>query len=267
MLLMPVFNLQAQEVKAISFNIRNSDAAREDGIYAWPYRTKAVVAMIRKERPDVMGLQEALLDQLSKIDREFMRQYRRVGIGRDNGLTRGEHMAIYYNTDKVELVSARTRWLSTSPRRVSIGWDAACLRTVTIAKFRMKDSGKQFYYFNTHLDHVGSTARSKSIELITKLIIHYSQDGTPVILGGDMNVDLTSPIFEPLYQIGMITARKTASKSDDKISYNAFGKEPGKQIDQFFVRGVKTKRFRTLDRDYGIKYISDHYPIEIVFDL
>lgn len=38
-------------------------------------------------------------------------------------------------------------------------------------------------------------------------------------------------------------------------------------IDHLFVRNMKCLSYRTLDGDYGVPYISDHYPIEIVVRL
>ena len=65
----------AQEIKAISFNIRNSNAPREDGEYAWPYRINAVCNMIETEKPDLIGMQEPLLNQLTDIDKRLYRKY------------------------------------------------------------------------------------------------------------------------------------------------------------------------------------------------
>lgn len=260
----PTF-LHAQSIKAISFNIRYNGAGADDGEYAWEFRAPSVLKMIETETPDVMGLQEALNDQLAVIDNKFAGQYRRVGIGRDNGITEGEFMAIYYNIDKVELLDFQTRWLSETPTKVSMGWDAACKRTVTIAHFLHKASNKDFYYFNTHLDHVGEMARSESVKLLAKWIESMVPKGTAIILGGDMNSSIDQPIFQPLLDLGLIAARQESSKSDNKASYNAFGKSEAKTIDHFFVRGITLREFKTLDDNYGIRYISDHYPIKIVF--
>ena len=77
-----------------------------------------------------------------------------------------------------------------------------------------------------------------------------------------MNSTLEDSIFLPLTAANLISARDIADTTDNAITYNAFGKAEGKQIDHFFVRGwSKVPLFRTLDGDYGVPYISDHYPI------
>ena len=254
----------AQELKIISFNIRYNSWNNIDGENGWPYRKSSVVKMILEERPAAIGLQEALIDQLLFLD-SCLPSYRRIGVGRDDGKEAGEFMAIYYNTDAVELLSGETKWLSATPETPSKGWDAACYRTVTKARFKIKESGKEFIYLNTHLDHVGKTARAESAKIIASLAKDI-EEGTPIILGGDMNSTIDDEIFQSFYAEGLKAARDLAPKkhTDNLITYNAYGKDKGVVIDHFFVRGVKVKSFRTLDDDYGVPYISDHYPIEMV---
>ncbi len=253
-------------MKAISFNIHTSVNPREDGDNAWKRRAHAVRNMIKTEAPDVMGVQEALLDQLSYIDNSFKLTYRRVGVGRDNGITRGEHTAIYYNIKRIELLWHSTRWLSPMPFNVSRGWDAGCHRTVTIAKFRDIETGKVFFYFNTQLDNVGKVSRRESVKYIAQLVKAIPHN-TPVIVGGDLYMSSSDALLEPFSDAGLSLARSYTSISDDKPSYNGFGKQPEKTEDEFYVRRIKVYTFKTLDKNYGVPYISNHYPIEIIFEL
>lgn len=257
---------EAQSLKIISFNIRYNSWNNIDGANGWPYRKAAVAKMIEQERPVAIGLQEALIDQLQYLD-SAIPSYHRVGVGRDDGKEAGEFMAIYYNTDIVELVSEETRWLSATPTTPSKGWDAACFRTVTIARFKVKDTGKEFIYMNTHLDHVGKTAREESSKMLASIIKSLDKS-LPIVLGGDMNSTIADPIFSHLYTEHMQAAREVAPRkhTDSRITYNAYGKDSGAVIDHFFIKNLKVKDFRTLDGDYGVPYISDHYPIEMVVE-
>lgn len=255
-------NLRSQTLKIVSFNIRYNPYYQTDGINCWDNRRDAVVRMIEDEEPDAIGLQEALPDQLKYLDKHLL-NYRRIGVGRDNGIDGGEFMAIYYNIKHLELVSATTRWLSETPCTPSLGWDAACNRTVTIARFRDRRSKKEFVYLNTHLDHVGTAARTNSTQLIANMISERLDKNTPLVVGGDMNSTIKDPIFQSFYNIGLQDARKMPRRTSNSITYNAFGNNVGATIDHFFIRAMKVKRFRTLNRNYGVPYISDHYPIEI----
>ena len=253
----------ADELKIISFNIRYNSYENIDGENGWPNRKEAVVRMIREERPAAIGLQEALIDQLLYLD-SCLPEYRRIGVGRDDGNEGGEFMAIYYDTTRLELVGQNTWWLSETPHEPSKGWDAACYRTATLALLRDRKSGKEFVYLNTHLDHVGQVARSEGAKYIAYIL---DNDSSPVILGGDMNSTIDDTIFNAFYKVGLKSAREMTDSTSNAITYNGYGKEEGKVIDHFFVKDLKVVNFRTLNGDYGVPYISDHYPIEMVIEL
>lgn len=259
-------SMPADELKIISFNIRYNSYENIDGENGWPNRKEAVVRMIREERPAAIGLQEALIDQLQYLD-SCLPNYRRIGVGRDDGVEGGEFMAIYYDTSRLSarLDLSTTLWLSETPWEPSKGWDAACYRTVTCVFFTDKKSGQSFCYHNTHLDHMGPVARAESAKYLAELTDE--SEGFPVILGGDMNSTIDDTIFNAFYSVGLKPAREMTDSTSNAITYNGYGKEEGKVIDHFFVKDLRVVSFRTLNGDYGVPYISDHYPIEIVIEL
>ena len=264
LLSLPVHAAETPQLKLISFNLRNSGG--EDGSNRWEHRRHATERMIREEAPDLFGVQEALADQLQYLD-ESCPQYARVGVGRDDGDKAGETMAIYYRHDRFELVNSGTLWLSETPETPSRGWDGACNRTVTWVELRDKTSGKSFFYFNTHLDHQGRQAREEGIKLLVEIVGKVAGKA-PAILGGDFNSPTDSSIFRPLVRF-MKSARDKAPESDNEGTFNGFGTAPDTiVIDHIYFRGkLRCLQFRTLKGDYGAPYISDHYPIEMVFTL
>lgn len=255
----------ADELKIISFNIRYNSWNNVDGDNGWPYRKTAVLKMINEEKPAAIGLQEALIDQLQYLD-SCLPTYKRVGVGRDDGKEAGEFMAIYYDTTRLEFLSGHTWWLSETPETPSKGWDAACYRTVTKVYFRDRESGKTFVYLNTHLDHVGRVACAEGAKFIAARVESDCYN-IPVILGGDMNSTIDDTIFNAFYNVGLQVARDMTDSTSNAITYNAYGQGEGSVIDHFFVKDLKVESFRTLNGDYGVPYISDHYPIEIVISL
>ena len=257
--------ISAQELKIISFNIRYNSYNNIDGENGWHNRKAAVVKMIYEEKPAAIGLQEALIDQLRYLD-SCLPGYKRVGVGRDDGKEDGEFMAIYYDVERVENLGYNTWWLSGTPEVPSKGWDAACYRTVTSLRLFDRHNGREFVYLNTHLDHVGKIAREEGARLITSIVESNFAD-IPVILGGDMNSTIDDPIFKAFYELDLKPAREMTSRTSNKDTYTGFGKDKPSMIDHFFVRDFPIREFRTLDGDYGVPYISDHYPIEIVIRL
>lgn len=260
------YNMPDGTLKIISFNIRLS-ANKVDGRNAWKYRKDATLEMIQKETPSAFGLQEAMPDQVKYISDAFP-QYDYVGVGRDDGKKSGEFMAIFYLKDKFELLDSGTYWLSETPDVVSRGWDAQCNRTLTWVKLKEISTGKVFFYYNTHLDHIGEKAREESVKLIVDIIKKNVPEGMPVIFGGDLNSSIDSPIFNPLLDMNMKSVRETAPETDHKGTFNAFGTAPSNIIlDHIFIRDIEPISYRTLVENYGAPYISDHYPIEVVLKL
>lgn len=252
------------QIKIISFNIRTIS---RDGANNWENRKHATKNMLELQKPDVFGLQEAMKQHLFYID-EACPQYARVGVGRDDGKMGGEIMAVYYNKERFDLLDSGTFWLSETPEKVSRGWDAVCNRTATWVYLRDKITKRKIYYFNTHLDHKGRVAQTEAVKLIMERITKMTKKRSVVILGGDFNVEADDEIMLPLYE-KMKSARNNAVVSDNKATFNGFGSVKRKMvIDHLFYRGrVKCLKLKTLDGDFGAKYISDHYPLEMVIQL
>jgi endonuclease/exonuclease/phosphatase family metal-dependent hydrolase len=249
---------QEKSLTVMSLNVRYNGVWEDDGENAWQYRRDAMAAMIMQEMPDAVGMQEVLPDQKAWLDSALGERYWSIGVGRDDGDTVGESMCIYYNYNRLKLIGWHTYWLSETPDSVSYGWDAACRRTVTVATFEDVYTGRNFTYLNTHLDHVGREARRNSVLQLCSIA---RQHEGALILGGDMNSGIDDSIFHPLAKEGLLSARDIAPVTDTAYTFTGFGKYNPSRIDHFFVRGWQVESFQTLNGDYGVPYISDHYPI------
>lgn len=252
---------QLPELTVMSYNIRLGSA--DDGTNSWQFRCPASVLMIEDLKPDVIGVQEALLPQLLFLD-ENCRSYDYVGAGREDGKKKGEYAAIIYNKKTVSVVKWGTFWLSETPEEPSKGWDAACIRSSTWAVMKSKASGKKFLFINTHFDHMGETARRESAALMISKISELNPDGLPVVLVGDFNVEYTHPDMSPVTD-SMKNARKIAAITDSSATYHGWGKA-SEVIDHIFYTGFRScTRFETVTKPYAErKFISDHYPVEAV---
>lgn len=169
---------------AISYNIRMNTP--DDGVNAWPLRKNKVIGLLKFHQPDLFGIQEALPEQMTDLA-SGLPDFNHIGVGRDDGKSLGEHMAVFYRTSRFEKLESGTFWLSPTPDNPGLGWDAACNRTCTWLKLKDKQSKQTFYFFNTHLDHRGNNARIESTKLILKFMNEINKDGLPVILTGDFN--------------------------------------------------------------------------------
>lgn len=248
-------------LSVISFNIRMGEG--KDGTNSWQFRCPATIYMLRDKQPDIFGLQEAYDYQVLFI-RENMLDYKSVGVGREDGKHEGEHMSIFYNKKKISLLKWGTFWLSETPEKPSMGWDAACFRTATWALMKDKRSGHKFYYVNTHLDHVGKTAQKEGLALIVERIREINPEGFPMVLTGDFNVESNDPVLTDLNKM-MKDARVSAERTDSLNSFNGWGKSSS-IIDYIYYSGFSScPKFETVQKKYGdFPFISDHYPVRAV---
>ena len=254
---------ETETLKVMSYNIRYGTA--DDGDYVWANRREAAAAMVLDQRPACFGVQEALDFQLTYLQ-ENCPGYKYVGVGREDGVHEGEHMAVYYDTERIELEEWGTYWLSETPFKPSLGWDAACRRTATWALLKDKATDRHFYFVNTHLDHVGKEARRNGLLLLVERIGAMNPEGYPMVLTGDMNVYPDDPCLNELRSL-MQDARQTSPVTDDGQTWHDWGKVSGNPpIDYVFYAGFKgCDQFEVIRQPYeGVDYVSDHYPVQAV---
>jgi len=267
-LLLPILagisiTLTAQELRVMSYNIRFDNPA--DSLDSWPHRKDHLIAQVARHAPDVLGTQEGLIHQLEDMEKG-LDGYRFFGVGRDRGDREGEHTAIFYRADRLELLKSETFWLSETPDRPSKGWDAALNRICTYGQFRHRESGRTFYVFNAHFDHIGQQARQESAQLILRKIQELNPAGARAILLGDLNLEPDSPPIRELSQ-----------RLDDAYTLAGEGAQgPPGTFNGFDLAQPATRRidyiflspgdFRVLDHaiweePYGRGYPSDHFPV------
>lgn len=251
-------NEDRKELKVMSYNIRLGSG--KDGTNSWHMRYVATAEMLKDQMPDVFGVQEALDYQVRFIEENF-KDYKCAGVGREDGKKEGEHMSIFWNKNTVSMLKWGTFWLSETPEKPSMGWDAACYRTATWALMKCKKTGNKFYFVNTHLDHVGVEARRSGLKLIVERIAQINPEGYPMVLTGDFNMSPESPELAGLDAV-MSSTRKVAEKTDNHDTYNGWGRGSG-IIDYIYISGFGScLEYETVvDRYADRKFVSDHYPI------
>lgn len=256
---------QREGIVVMSYNIRNGESS--DGTNSWQYRYAATALMIDDQKPDVIGIQEALYgSQISYLEYSFDKKYKVLGSGSEDGKKKGEICAIMYNVKTLSPVKSGTFWLSETPDKPSLGWDAESMRTVSWAIFKDKASGGRFLFVNTRIAAEGEQARTNGIALIMNKIQELNPDGYPVIFTADLNVEPSSKELDPL-KSQLSDARSSAVVSDDEPSFNGWGKAK-KTIDYIWYKGLSCTRFETVTKGYYERnFISDHYPVKAIFVL
>ncbi|KFC60164.1 hypothetical protein FEM08_10590 [Flavobacterium gilvum] len=252
----------------MTFNIRYDNPG--DGLNSWQHRKENVLKMIRFNEVDILGMQEVLEHQLKDFT-TGLSGYEAIGVGREDGKTKGEYSPILYNKNKFTLIKSGYFWLSQTPEKPSKGWDAACERIATWVQLKDKANGKKLFVINTHFDHIGEIARRESVTLI-KLKIAQLSEGMPQIMMGDLNATPDSSVMTAL-----LTPDKSLSLLDSKKlapivygpnwSFYDFGKIPFNDrplIDYILVtKGISIKKYAVFAETLNELCLSDHAPVFI----
>jgi endonuclease/exonuclease/phosphatase family metal-dependent hydrolase len=267
----------AVALNLMSFNIRY-ESPEDLKSRAWPQRLSGVVRMIRRERPDIIGVQEALHGQVADMWASLP-DYEFFGVGRDDGLRTGEYSGIFYQRDRFrpDPADCGTFWLSDTPEQTgSRTWGneiprvAAWLRLVDLA------TGRGFYVFNTHWDHKNQPSRERAALLIARRIDDRKHTEEPVALIGDFNSIETNPglIYlrgsrvsvggaEQAWTNGLLDTYQSlhaAEKNRRTLHFWKNSREGLVKVDHIFVsRGARIERSDIVSTDQPM--VSDHFPV------
>jgi endonuclease/exonuclease/phosphatase family metal-dependent hydrolase len=250
----------AQTVNVMTYNIRYDNPG--DGVNQWSNRKTKVFDLLSKYDPDVLGVQEALSHQLKEIVAN-LDEYQSVGVGREDGKEKGEFSAILFKKDRFELLGFNTFWLSETPEVPgSKNWDAALTRVATWAKLRDKQTKKEFLVINTHFDHVGKEARTKSAALLKAKAREIGKD-LPVIITGDFNcLRQDAPYKTMLDPAGLELKDPAPENPPGTFCSFAVKSIECRPIDYIFhSREWKADRYKVIEDHDGANYPSDHLPV------
>ncbi|NDV69511.1 endonuclease/exonuclease/phosphatase family protein [Dysgonomonas sp. 25] len=264
--------LHAQDIVVGSYNIRYDNQGDAQKGNAWQSRLPVISQLILFNDFDILGTQEVLHNQLEDLSASLP-GYAFVGVGRDDGDTKGEYAPIFYKKDRFELLKSGHFWLSEQTGFPNKGWDAALPRICTWGYFKDKKTKKKLWFFNLHMDHVGVEARRHSAMLVLEKIKEMCGKDY-VILTGDFNVDQTHKSYELLAESGVLydSYEKARIRYVLNGTFNAFkgDRMTNSRIDHVFVSGkfrvdrygVLTDSYRTPKADSEEMHVGD-FPKEV----
>ena len=264
--------LHAEKLIVATYNIRNHNSSDSIHGNGWDQRCPVICNQVRFYDFEVFGAQEVLHDQLLDMQAQLP-EYDYVGVGRDDGKTKGEYAPVFYKREQFKLLDSGRFWLSQVTDRPNKGWDAALPRICTWAKLQDRHSGFTFFFFNLHMDHIGVEARKNSARLVLEKIADICA-GQPVILTGDFNVDQHSPNYEILESSALLkdSYQEAGIRYALNGTFNDFKPDmkTDSRIDHIFVSpGFGVERYGILTDTYrtealGQKAVnSSNFPKEV----
>lgn len=258
----------SQTSSLMTFNIRYDNP--NDNENWWEYRKQELVQFIEHYHPDIVGIQEGLNHQVEYIQKQTSK-YARIGVGRDDGISKGEFTAIFYDSTKFELIKHETFWLSEQPDTISVGWDASMERICTYGQFRDMKTGHILNIFNAHFDHIGPLSRKMSAKLIIQKMHDFNLGSQAIVLMGDLNcIPDSEPIklFKDVLDDGLKISKKVILDSEG--TFNGFKQleTASARIDYIFTKNLEVNNYRHInDKRANGLCISDHQAVlsEVLF--
>ena len=188
------------QLDVMTFNIRTSNIP--DGDNAWPYRKELVAKTIRQLAPQVVGMQEAMEEQIEYLA-SALPEYRWLGMDRrlNGGQGLSEATPIFYRHDELTPIESGNFWLTATPdvppvprsgtgrRRRGGG------RIVTWARFHHLATGRAVYVFNTHLSLRRGQRQIDSVNLILERVGALPAGSAVIVLGDFNNVGEESDLW------------------------------------------------------------------------
>lgn len=253
-----------QPIKVMTYNIRYDNP--QDGINQWDKRKSKVFALIKKYDPDIFGIQEGLFNQLEDIKQNLPYSY--IGVGRDDGKTKGEFSAIFFKKGRFSILDQGTFWLSETPEIPgSKNWDAAITRISTWAKVQDIKTKQVFYHFNTHFDHIGKAARAQSAAIIKSKIKSIAAN-QPVIVTGDFNCEPTDIPYLTMISTEPVALADSGQGSSEGTSCSFQVGNPCKRIDYiFYSLSLSSEKYVVITDNDGTNYPSDHLAVMTTLQL
>lgn len=252
-------------VRAMTFNIRYGTA--NDGAHAWPNRRAHLLATIKDHAPHLLGLQEALRGQLDEIG-AALPGYREIGVGRDDGATKGEYAALLVDTTRFAVLGSGTFWFSDTPEVVaSKGWGNNVVRICTWARLVDRATGDTLRWYNVHWDHESQPSREKSAVLLLERIMRDASPRDALLITGDFNSDEKNPAYGLVINNARVhlidTYRAIHPKAKVVGTFNGFKGDSTQGKIDFVLAGPG---WTTIDagidrRRFGSLWASDHFAV------
>ena len=251
----------------MSLNIRRKVpfTARDDPD-RWSTRAPRLRAMLHREQPAIVGVQEAMPQAVRLVLRGLGPDYRSIGYGRNSNRL-GERTPIFYDSRRLRLETWSQLALSDTPEvSGSRGWGNRIPRMVVSGLFTDLATGASLHFLNTHFDHESQRARVRSAVMLAELV-----RDVPAILTGDFNTDAhTAPyrsLVPPLTDAFEDAPHKLSAEWGTFPDY-ATPVHDRKRIDWILATpGIEIVSAGIDARDYPERAGSDHLTVQAVVRL
>lgn len=261
----------ADSVRVLTANIRfplDRDNGSGD---EWSVRKDLCCEVLAAQDADIICIQEgrqAHLPALGKTFRNF--EYYDFQMPSDEeGRTKLEPAnAIFWRSDRFEKLDGGGYWLSPTPEITRSKFkESASTRYVTWVLLKDRNAGRELMVWNTHLDHKHEEGRFLQGGALVNLAALKQPFGTPRILTGDFNTNISKTTIPHIKKNGWIDSYETLhGPKDPGATFHSF---LGADEPKHAVRGkidfvFHNDKFKAIDAEIvkdrrNGRYPSDHY--------
>lgn len=184
---------------------------------------------------------------------------------------------IFYRADVLDLIDCGHRFYDSVAMNPDLYLSSS--KSFTWALFSVKDSGKKFIAFSTHLTYHGDPQKANELrvkdtkDVLAKMAeLDAKYPDIPMVLMGDCNCVVGSDPYNSLTEERLINAKDVANEifNGDVSTIHGIGSTPyfNTVIDHVFItkKGWNVKLYQTM-ANLNIINMSDHLPVGIDFTL
>ena len=247
-------------IKVCTYNIRYDNLG--DVNWGFDKRGEHIINMIKREKFDILGIQEALPHQLDML--KTMDTYSFFGVSRSGNPKEDEYNGIFYKKDRFEKIDGGYFWLSKTPNEPSIYEGAGCRRICVFVILLDKLTNEKYVFSVTHLDNISEEARLYGANLILENLCKYST--YPFVLMGDFNSFTTDEVYKiitnKLDEVKVLVDYKNRGTFTEDADFLVDSKAKELEIDFIFInKFFNVSNVNILRDSFNGKYISDHFPV------
>lgn len=239
------FNIQTEN-KLMSFNVRADHP--DDKETNWVYRRNAIIELIKKEKPSIICMQEVQPHMFKWLYKRLYNTYDCTSASGDKHHKDLKYAKSYFTNGLVIWYdkSKYKRLYCSTIEEPSNNSEKFILGQLLETNF-----GEYIKVYTTHYD---STYTEKRLALTNLFNICNVANHNTVYYCGDFNA---TPNCKEITSIDL-----PYGIQDNKTStFNCYGKREA--VLDFIFSNKEINNYRVIKDDYGVPYISDHYPIII----
>lgn len=246
------------KITVMTFNLRYDKP--DLGMRQWEKRVGAIASVIQYYQPHLLGTQEGKTHQLIDLQ-ALLPDYKFIG-GDRTGTGEGEHCAIFYHPQYLNLQKTEDFYLSDTPEIPgSITWGTRLPRMATWANFIVVNFGISINIINTHLDHENAKARELGAGLISQRLQEFTPEDY-LLLTGDFNANPTTKARQilasnPKIQDALVNISLAKQKTFHEFTGNAWD-----AIDTIYCdRRFQIEQVMIDNQKWECVWPSDHFPV------